>query len=70
MPYLLDRKEALQLDDVVIILNVRERRVRSLVVRTDNSLYRTLTRVRTLQQRGTITRKQGQLKGATWRTPQ
>ena len=62
MPYLIDRKEALRLDDVVIILNVRERRVRSRVIQRDNSLYRTLSRAGTLRRRVGVGWGEGQLR--------
>ena len=48
MPYLVDRQRALRVEEIVVILNVHQRRVRSHTILTDNSLYRTLTRTRTL----------------------
>ncbi len=48
MPYLIDRQRALRTKEVVAILPVRQRRVRSRVILNDNSLYHTLTRPRTL----------------------
>lgn len=47
MPYLIDRRDVLYGSDVVAIVNVRQRRVRSRVIRKDNSLYHTLTRPQT-----------------------
>lgn len=52
MPYLIDRQRALWTGDVVAILSVRQRKVRSHVVLSDNSLYRTLTRARTFLHKG------------------
>ena len=51
MPYVVDRQRALRLDDIVAIINVRERRTRSHVIQRDNSLYRTLTQPQTLLRR-------------------
>ena len=51
MPYLIDRQRALWTGDVVAIMNVRQRKVRSHVTLRDNSLYRTLTRTRTFFRR-------------------
>ena len=76
MPYVVDRQHGLFLEDVVVILNVRERRVRSRVIMKDNGLYRTLTRTQTLVRRaseasvsgvaqGGATRRRN--KGAQWR---
>ena len=48
MPYVVDRQRALRVEELVVILNVHQRRVRSHVILIDNSLYRTLTRTRTL----------------------
>ena len=48
MPYLIDRSRALWDRDIVVIVGVRRRRVRSRVILRDNSLYHTLTRPRTL----------------------
>ena len=51
MPYLIDRQRALYAEDVIAVLAVRQRRVRSRVVLHDNSLYQTLTRPQTLVRR-------------------
>ncbi len=48
MAYLIDRQRALRDVELVVVINVRQRRVRSRVVLRDNSLYQTLTRPRTL----------------------
>ena len=48
MPYLIDRQRAVRLGDLVAVLAVRQRRVRSRLVFRDNSLYQTLTRPTTL----------------------
>jgi len=44
MPYLIDRRSVLRTRELVALLNVRKRRVRTHAVSADNSLYRTLTR--------------------------
>ena len=54
MPYLADRQRVLWTGDVVAVLAVRQRRVRSIVVLRDNSLHRTLTRPATLARRAVI----------------
>ena len=51
MPYLVDRQRALRLEEIVAVINVHQRRVRSRAVLRDNSLYRTLTRTQTLVRR-------------------
>ena len=51
MAYLLDRQRALYGRELVAILNVRQRRVRSRAILTDNSLYYTLTRTKTFLRR-------------------
>ena len=51
MPYLIDRQRALYGGDIVAVLGLRQRRVRSLVILRDNSLYQTLTRPKTLMRR-------------------
>ncbi|MDP3703977.1 MAG: hypothetical protein Q8R78_06275 [Candidatus Omnitrophota bacterium] len=51
MAYLADRGRGLYLPDIVAILNVRLRKVRSRVIMKDNSLYHTLTRPQTLLRR-------------------
>ena len=48
MAYLVDRSRALYLPEIVAILSVRLRKVRSRVVMKDNSLYHTLTRPSTI----------------------
>ena len=50
MAYLVDRQRGLYLPDVVAIVSVRQRKIRSRVIMKDNSLYHTLTRPRTLAQ--------------------
>ena len=47
MPYIVDRQHGLYGDDVVAVINVRQRRWRSRVILSDNSLYHTLTRPKT-----------------------
>ena len=47
MAYLIDRQLALRTSDVVAIVSVRQRRLRSRVILRDNSLYQTLTRPKT-----------------------
>ena len=48
MAYLVERQRALYLPEVVAIVSVRQRKIRSRVIMKDNSLYHTLTRPRTL----------------------
>ncbi len=48
MSYVVDRQEAFLASDVVAILNVRQRRIRSRLLLRDGSLRHTLTRPRTL----------------------
>ena len=67
MGYLLDRQRALRLEDIVAVLAVRRRRVRSRVVLRDNSLYQTLTRPRTIMRR-TQHDLEGR-QGHTWQKP-
>ena len=52
MAYLVDRQRGLYLPDVVAIISVRQRNVRSRVIMKDNSLYHTLTRPQTLARHG------------------
>jgi len=52
MAYLADRQRELYLSDVVAIVSVRQRNVRSRVIMKDNSLYHTLTRPQTLARHG------------------
>ena len=48
MPYLIDRERALRASEIIAVIGVRRRRVRSQLILRDNSLYRTLTKPRTL----------------------
>ena len=48
MAYLVDRQRGLFIPEIVAILSVRQRKVRSRVIMRDNSLYHTLTRPQTL----------------------
>ena len=48
MAYLVDRQRGLYVPEIVAILSVRQRKVRSRVIMKDNSLYHTLTRPQTL----------------------
>ena len=48
MPYLIDRARALPTRELVAVLAMRRRRVRSRLVLRDNSLHETLTRPKTL----------------------
>jgi len=50
MGYVIDRERALAMSHIVAVLNVRQRRVRSRIILTDNSLYHTLTRPKTFVQ--------------------
>lgn len=52
MAYLVDRQRGLYLPDVVAIVSVRQRNIRSRVIMKDNSLYHTLTRPQTLARYG------------------
>ena len=73
MPYLIDRQRALRDTEVIVVLSVRQRRIRSRVVLRDNSLYQTLTRPSTLREaagRGLSVARAGSRKrrrGAIWR---
>jgi len=49
MSYVIDRKRAFRDEELVAILAVRQRGVRSRVLLRDGSLYQTLTRPRTLR---------------------
>ena len=51
MPYLIDRQQAWRTQEIVVVVSVRQRRVRSRVMFGDNSLHDTLTRPRTLRWR-------------------
>jgi hypothetical protein len=51
MGYLIDRQRALWTPEVVVVLSVRQRGIRSRVILKDNSLYLTLTRPGTLRRR-------------------
>jgi len=59
MAYLVDRQRGLYLPEVVAIVGVRQRKIRSRVIMKDNSLYHTLTRPQTLARRGTERLKTG-----------
>ena len=61
MAYLVDRGRGLYLPDVIAIVSVRLRKVRSRVIMKDNSLYHTLTRSQTLLRRSR--------KGVAWQKP-
>ena len=63
MGYLMDRQRALRDTDIVAVLKVAQRGVRSRVVLKDNSLYQTLTRPQTLRRQA-----QGGAQGPSWRT--
>ena len=67
MPYLVDRQRALLIGDVVAVIKRQERRLRSRVILSDNSLYQTLTRPATLARYARD--YPHTLKGARWRTP-
>ena len=84
MAYLIDRQRALRTSDVVAIVPVRQRRLRSRVILRDNSLYHTLTRPKTflrcagdapvagirLGGASVVAGSQGgRNKGARWRNP-
>ena len=51
MAYLIDRQRAVYGRELVAIVSVRQRRVRSRAILTDNSLYHTLTRTKTFLRR-------------------
>jgi len=59
MAYLVDRQRGLYLPDVVAIVSVRQRKIRSRVIMKDNSLYHTLTRPRTLSRHSQQTLRTG-----------
>ena len=48
MPYVIDRKHIVRMADVVAVVPVRQRGVRSRLIYRDNSLYHTRTRPSTL----------------------
>ena len=52
MPYLIDRERALRTTELIAVIGVRQRQVRSHVVLADNSLHRTPTRPRTFVRLG------------------
>lgn len=54
MPYLADRQQVVWTGELVAVLAVRQRRVRSIMLLRDNSLHRTLTRPKTLARRPVI----------------
>jgi len=49
MGYLFERQRVLRVKDVVVVMRLQQRRVRSRVICADNSLYQTLTRPTTLR---------------------
>ena len=51
MPYVIDRQRALWTEEIVAVLSVRQRRVRSHVILRDNTLLRTLTRPKSFVRR-------------------
>ena len=55
MPFLIDRQRALWVKELVAVIAVRQRGVRSRVILKDNSLYVTLTRPGTLRRRANTT---------------
>ena len=60
MSYVVDRKRAFRDEELVVILSVRQRGVRSRVLLRDGSLYQTLTRPRTLRRAFEEAHGQGQ----------
>ena len=62
MSYLIDRQRALRDTDIVAVLKVTQRGVRSRVVLNDNSLYQTRTRPKTLRRQA-----QEGAQGRAWR---
>ena len=54
MPYLIERTRALRDEDIVAVLNVRKRGIRTQLILKDNSLHHTLTRTRTLIHRANV----------------
>jgi hypothetical protein len=48
MAYLMDRRRAVRVAEIVAIVSVQGRGVRSRIILRDNSLYHTLTRPKTL----------------------
>ena len=67
MPYLIDRQRVLWMNEVLGVVRATQRRFKSRVILTDNSLYQTLTKPATLMR---YAREYPNLKGATWRKPQ
>lgn len=49
MGYLFERQRVLRVKDVVVVMRLQQRRLRSRVICADNSLYQTLTRPATLR---------------------
>ena len=49
MPYLVERKQAIRLRDLVVVVPLAKRRARSRLILRDNSLHETLTRPGTLR---------------------
>ena len=62
MAYLIDRRRALRDVDIVAVVKISQRGVRSRVILSDNSLYQTLTRPNTLRRQA-----QGGGQGQLWR---
>ena len=54
MPYLIERTRALCDKNIVAVLNVRKRGVRTQLILKDNSLHHTRTRTRTLIHRANV----------------
>ena len=50
MGYWIDRQQAFRDSELVAVVAIRQRKVRSRVLLSDGSLYQTLTRPRTLRQ--------------------
>ena len=51
MAYLIDRHRALWSHEIVVMLSLHQRGIRSRVILRDNSLYQTLTRTQTFVRR-------------------
>ncbi len=71
MAYLIDRQQVVWGEEVVAIINTRQRRARSQVVLRDNSLYDTKTRSSTIVQRAGARPGifQQRHRGVTWWIP-
>ncbi len=70
MAYVVDRQHALWSRELVAVLSVRQRKVRSRVVLRDNSLYHTLTRAKTFIRQVNGERRSRRHVGAIWRNTQ